>query len=820
MKFLIFAGLIAALIPALAAEETPTPLPPVFVVPNFHPASCGWLANFSVERSYCANSYLNHLDRVRDDANYEFALSECNNMIAIRNFAPERFAELKQRLKEGRVDAVNAFFLEPTINLSGGEALAKMGIEGLRWQGQVMGVRPKYCWAIDTCGSHDQMAQICKLLNLDGYVYTRCRMVDQSVFWSESPDGSKMLTLVPGPYSDFSMVMGAKEALTDDQLQKVEKTILDKARHVAPGMPVLFLGGAGDYSLAPRWKENPTAFLNQWKAYRPDVPIRFSTLSQYVTSFQPDKLNLKVVRSGTRYSPEWTAFWIEAPRVKTWYRRDEHALQAAETIATIASLEAGYSYPVQDFYHSWLQMLLNMDRNTLWGAAGGMVFESEKSWDAKDRFEWVEKQTATASSSALHQLAGTGQQSALFNPLNWNRSDIPLPACGLGQVPKPLKPAVTIPLPTRIETPFYSAHIDPNTGALDSLKLKPSGREMLGGPANVLVLEKNSARSPGDAVPDRPKRTLLDRSLQHKPRISVTEDSSAIVVETWSDFLSAHSVIRFNQLYPRIEFKTEVTDIPDLSVLFAEFPLAEKPAECRRGIPFGFSLDAKFMSGIQPVIRWSDYATPGKGGVSLLDRGLTGREINNNIPILYLYNATDKYWGYFNPWLSGKGPHEFEYALYAHDADWATARVPQQAWEYNCPPIRVDGCKQPETKSFVTTSKNLIAEVMRRDGNDIELRLVECVGVAGNAEVTVNLPHRSAALTDLVGGHAVPLSGGATYRFPVKPQQIITIRLKTGQPVAAIEPLTEWDSLVPPNKLGALHEYLKNKMGHPPHGSN
>ena len=127
------------------ADTQPAPLPKqVFVVPNFHPASCGWLTNWSKERNYCANSYLNHLDRVRDDANYNFVLSECNNMIAIQNFQPERFSELKDRVKQGRVELVNAFFLEPTISLSGGEALAKMGVEVLRWQQQVMGVRPAW----------------------------------------------------------------------------------------------------------------------------------------------------------------------------------------------------------------------------------------------------------------------------------------------------------------------------------------------------------------------------------------------------------------------------------------------------------------------------------------------------------------------------------------------------------------------------------------------------------------------------------------------------------------------------------------------------
>src|SRR5512147_475644 len=94
----------------------------IYVVPNFHPASCGWLTNFSMERVYCANSYFDHLDRVRDEPNYAFALSECNNMIAMLNFKPDRAEELKGAIRSGRVELVNAFFLESTVNLSGGEA--------------------------------------------------------------------------------------------------------------------------------------------------------------------------------------------------------------------------------------------------------------------------------------------------------------------------------------------------------------------------------------------------------------------------------------------------------------------------------------------------------------------------------------------------------------------------------------------------------------------------------------------------------------------------------------------------------------------------
>jgi hypothetical protein len=53
-----------------------------------------------------------------------------------------------------------------------------------------------------------------------------------------------------------------------------------------------------------------------------------------------------------------------------------------------------------------------------------------------------------------------------------------------------------------------------------------------------------------------------------------------------------------------------------------------------------------------------------------------------------------------------------------------------------------------------------------REGSDIELHLAECLGIAG-------------------------------YRFPVRPQQIVTMRFRTRNAVADLQPLTDWNPLVP-----------------------
>ena len=89
-----------------------------------------------------------------------------------------------------------------------------------------------------------------------------------------------------------------------------------------------------------------------------------------------------------------------------------------------------------------------------------------------------------------------------------------LPSVGTVSIEPSAKPPElpkSVALPETIETRFYRIRIDPDTGALTSLKLKPSGREMLGGPANVIVAErpKTQAGDPGDHILDRPERQTL-----------------------------------------------------------------------------------------------------------------------------------------------------------------------------------------------------------------------------------------------------------------------------------------------------------------------
>jgi alpha-mannosidase len=407
-------------------------------------------------------------------------------------------------------------------------------------------------------------------------------------------------------------------------------------------------------------------------------------------------------------------------------------------------------------------------------------------------------------------------------------------ACGLKLARRSAAAPDVVELPEVIETSYYLARFDRATGALTSLKSKKTRRELLGAEANVIVAEQPTKvrdDAPADFMPPRPERTRVASSSDQPSTMRAARGPVAWTIEASGTFYGGGAIRRLVRLYhesPRIDFETELNDIPNHTVVVAEFPLAMDIFEVRRGIPFGFSHGAwtrpdpqlhGWTKGIVPAVRWVDYALSGGGGFAILDRGLSGRELNGRTPILYLINAQDEYHGYPNAWLSGQGRHLLPYSIVGYEEAWSEARIPQMAWEYNREPVLIPGRALMQARSFVETSDNVIVEALRREGDHVELRMVESLGMPGTATIKVLFPHRNAMLTDLVGGKRSGLPQAATYKLPVRAQEIVTVHLETSSSVPIPPPTTSWDSFVPAGKLAALHAYDPNLKGHPPFGN-
>ncbi len=853
----ILAAVVCAL--GLAAQKGEIPDYTVYLIPNTHGTIAGWLVNFDTERSYVLNNHIDHLDRIAADQTATLAISEVPNVMALLKFAPQRAAEIRQLAKQRRVEFVNGFFLEPTVNLSGGEALAQMGVLGLRWYEEVLGIRPRFSWMVDVCGMHRQMPQIVASCGLEALFFSRNNPISKDAFWWVSPDGTRTLAIALGPgYSSGRTLFNTAEPLSPQQMQELATAFDAGHRYAVSPRHLLMVAGGGDYSMAPRRPSYPGEFLAQWARQFPKVAVKMATPSQYVDvlrrEIREDRIQLAEYGGDSAYS--YNAFWMNMPEVKRDFRRSEHLLQGSEMLVTAASLLKDRRYPSQDFYHSWVQMMINMDRNTLWGAGSGSPFYDSHHWNAWDRFTSVDRQAGAALQDGLAAFTAPGDAIAVFNPLNWKRDDpvvlalypgkrpagidcearpgtdeavcfLAQPAAGITTVAW-TSGAINAPthvpaLPGEITTRYYVARFDPDNGSLLSLRDRRSGKEYLGGPANVVQAESVAGvvKDPTNWMAPSPLRKVVTSTALHKADWQVFRGPLATTVIARTGFAGASRVQRtvtFYENYPRIDFQTTLDMRARNLVVSAGFPLVGKIVDRTRGIPFGFSSENPaevrlpnayflmgdhktygFSSAIQPVVRWSDYALEAGGGMALLDRGLTSHELNDSTVSLTLLNAQDDYRGLDNMLLAGQGVRTFEYALWPHTAGWREAAIPRHAWEYNTPLIVAEGRGASSSPPVLATSDNVIVEAMRRVEGDIEMRVVEWTGRVGQAEVVMHLPHQDARLTNFMGEKPQPLVAVApgTYRFAVRPQQIVTLRFRAGSAVPRVTAIRDWAPLVP-----------------------
>jgi hypothetical protein len=308
--------------------------------------------------------------------------------------APERVGELKQRIQEGRVEFSNGFFLEPTISLSGGEALVRMGVLGLDWYQQVFGFRPRHCWMIDIVERTGNCRKWWR-----GWAWTRSSSAvtidPQERVLVGGAGRNRQLAVTDIRYAEMRPIFVAEKPFTDKDYADVAERVELKRKYSASASSVLTLVGArttASRHCGSPSQANSSRLEDALSGHQ--LPVQHSEQLCGRATGRDQVRQDRLARVRRRHRPELERILDQHAASEAAYRHSEQLLAAAEMFSTAASLKRRTAYPSQDFYNSWVQMLLNMDRNTLWGAAVGMVFKDPNHWDAFDRFGSVDKQPA------------------------------------------------------------------------------------------------------------------------------------------------------------------------------------------------------------------------------------------------------------------------------------------------------------------------------------------------------------------------------------------------------------------------------------------
>ena len=148
------------------------------------------------------------LDRMKEFPEFKFVASSAVFYQWVEDNDPEMFAEIKQRVFEGRWGIVGGWWIEPDCNIPCGESFVRQGLYGQRFFKSRFGVTASVGYNIDSFGHHGMLPQILKKSGLPYYVFMRPDLHEKElpgrVFWWESDDGSQVLTLrLPSPYGTW-----------------------------------------------------------------------------------------------------------------------------------------------------------------------------------------------------------------------------------------------------------------------------------------------------------------------------------------------------------------------------------------------------------------------------------------------------------------------------------------------------------------------------------------------------------------------------------------------------------------------------------------
>ena len=137
------------------------------------------------------------LDRMKEYPDFKFVASSAVFYEWVEQSDPAMFAEIQQRVAEGRWSIVGGWWVEPDCNIPSGESFARHGLYAQRYFKEKFGVTARTGFNVDSFGHAGTLPQILKKSGIDYYVFLRPmpheKGLPSRLFWWQSDDCSRVL---------------------------------------------------------------------------------------------------------------------------------------------------------------------------------------------------------------------------------------------------------------------------------------------------------------------------------------------------------------------------------------------------------------------------------------------------------------------------------------------------------------------------------------------------------------------------------------------------------------------------------------------------
>ncbi len=760
---------------------------------------------------------------------YIFTQSQPHMYDQMKQHYPELFQQVKSRVKEGRWEAVGAFWVEPDCNLISGESMVRQMLYGIRFYQKEFGVTPKTAWIPDVFGNTWTMPQILVKCGLKYFVTHKMSVWNdtnkwtKNVFWWESPDGSRIFSHVPTTH-----FIGTAEP---DHVKEHWDAFSDKAEIGE----TLYCYGWGDGGGGPDIEM--LEYCKRYESLPGIVPCRNSTVEGALESMLQKALNAQIpVIDDELYLEEHRGVYTTKGRLKKLNRTCEHLYRKAEMFSCFAKIP----YPRKDLDTGWKEVLTNQFHDSLPGTHVTRAY-----LDILDSYDKAVSIGQTTLNNALADIAsridttGPGQAVVLFNALPYTRKSCVSIPCDQKEVHvlDPSGNEIVSQLTTDFETGqhvlIFEADGLPSVGYAVFRIVGGRGKGACPDSSTVrsendhFVMENNHLRAvingngeivslivkeTGAEVIDEENRAnvfhlyedipgtfdawdIEEHYTSHefemgKAQVEIIEQgpvqSALLITRTFQKSTMKQRIV-LGADARRLDFQTWIDWKEQHKLLKVRFHTTIRSRLATYDIAYGNMTrpttrnnsfeSAKFEV---PGHEWMDLSQTDRG-VSLLTDSKYGYEAHGQMISLSLLKGPK----YPDP-QSDQEEHTFTYSLYPHVGDWKAADTMGQAIELNDPiePHLVDSHigSEPTSRSFmIMQAQGVALEAVKKaeDSEAIVIRLVERHGGEEIVKIAIDHEINTIEECDLLETDQRPLSLEQDYSISlnINPYEIKTLKL-------------------------------------------
>lgn len=799
----------------------------------------GWLWRIAHSREKTARTFATVLNLMRQYSDYRFMHSTPQLYKYLKEDYPQLYAQIKERIAEGRWEINGSMWVESDTNLVSGESLIRQIMYGRRYARGEFGVDTKVLWLPDVFGYSWALPQIIVKSGLQYFMTTKISWSQfnrppYDTFRWRGVDGTEVLTHFITAPDEGSIHYFTYNGRLEPRDVKGSWDVYQQ-KDVNDELLLAFGWGDGGGGPTQEMLESARAMRNL-----PGLPyVRQDTVEAFFARLAARVMPSRAlpVWDGELYLEYHRGTYTSQAQNKRANRKSEWLYHDAEWLSAIADLLTRERHdPRQELRDGWELILVNQFHDILPGSSIRQVYEDS----AKDyaRIGEIGSRVIAQAQRALVGQIGTQVESVVvFNALSWVRDDLielpwsdemanrtiinqhgtampmqeieehgekkwlalaeSVPAYGYRTFPLMQRAPSSSPAnklvvsPTELENRYYRLRLN-ERGQIVSLFDKRNGREVLptGARANVL-----------QAFEDRPMAfDAWDIDSYYQDKLLEVDDLVEAVVEeqgplrgtlrlTWRFYDSV--ITQRMTIYdhtPRIDFRSEVDWRESQVLLKVAFPVAVRATRATYNIQFGsierpthWNTSWDFARFEVPAHKWSDLSE-GDYGVALLNDCKYGHDTKDNVLRLTLIKSP------IHPdALADKSHHVFTYSLLPHAGGWRDGWVAEEAYDLNCPmraiiaPAQPNGHLPSEYQFASCVSDHVIIETVKQaeDDDAIVARVYESKQRRSHEVViTFGQAIQRAVECNLIEEGESPVAyEGRRLTFPIKPYEIKTFKV-------------------------------------------